>query len=200
MRKGHTALLDPKYNGARVSRDKLYDEDVNEGSESGGSEEEGEDGEKSNDESTGGIELGSETDIREGTPRADEDDEIDSDDALGSEEERFAGYQFRGSLNATKLNGAANSAGEGSGVDGNESEEDEEKESGDEDETENEDEDDTSDHSEDDGEDDGEEEEEGESESGSGEEEELARRDQLRKMMAEEQKYQSLSAHGTHFW
>lgn len=182
MRKGQTVLLDPKYNGARVSRDKLYDEDEDEGSESVGSEEEV-DGEKSSDESSGGVEFDSEADIRQGTPKSDEDDEINSEDALGSEEERFSGYQFRGSLNTTKLSGTANSDSEGSGEDENEGEgheEDSDDEGGIED-----DEDNKGDYDEEDED----EEEDNKSESGEGEGEELARRDQLRKMMVEEQKY-----------
>lgn len=186
MRKGQTVLLDPKYNGARVSRDKLYDEDENEGSESGGSEEETD--EESSDESTGGVGFDSEADIREGTPQSDEDDEIDSDDALGSEEERFSGYKFRGSLNKTKLSGAANSDGEGSGVDDNESESHEDSDDGDNTEGE---EDDKSDYDEENDEEDDDKSEEGE---------ELARRDQLRKMMVEEQKYRFHSAHEIHAW
>lgn len=174
MRKGQAVLLDPKYDGARVSRDKLYDEDENAGSESGSEEQHGE---NSDDEST--VEFDSEADVREGTPKSGEDDEIESDDALGSEEERFSSFKFRGSLDTAKLNGAVNSDGEGSD---NESEEHEEE--SDEDDTEN-DEDDKDDHDEDDDEDDGEEEEDG---SEIGEDEELARRDQLRKMMVEEQK------------
>lgn len=177
MRKGQTVLLDPKYNGARVSRDKLYDEDEDEGSGSAGSEGEVEDGEKSSDESSGGVEFDSDADIRQGTPKSDEDDEIDSEDALGSEEERFSGYQFRGSLNTAKLGGAANSDDKDFG-------EDEDGEDGIDD-----DEDIKSDH--DDDEEDDDRSESGEEE-GEGEGEELARRDQLRKMMMEEQKYHSL--------
>lgn len=176
LRKGQTVLLDPKYDGARVSRDKLYyDEDENAGSESGSEEQHGE---NSDDEST--VEFDSEADVREGTPKPGEDDEIESDDALGSEEERFSSFKFRGSLDTVKLNGAVNSDGEGSD---NESEEHEEGSDGDD--TEN-DEDNKDDHDEDDeDEDDGEEEED---KNEIGEDEELARRDQLRKMMAEEQK------------
>lgn len=172
MRKGHTVLLDPKYDGAKVSRDKLYDGDENRDSGSGS----GEDGENSDDESAGGVEFGSEADVREGTPKSDEDDEIDSDDALGSEEERFSGYKFRGSLNTAKSNGAMNSDGEGSDDKSEEQDGD-----SDEDDTING-QDDKDDHEEED------DEEEEEDKSESGEDEELARRDQLRKMMAEENK------------
>lgn len=181
MRKGQTVLLDPKYDGARVSRDKLYyDEDENAGSESGSEEQQSE---NSDDESA--VDFDSEADVREGTPKSGEDDEIESDDALGSEEERFSSFKFRGSLDTAKLNGVVNSDGEGSD---NESEEHEEGSDGDD--TKN-DEDVKDDHDEndDDDDDDGEEEEEEEEDKSEiGEDEELARRDQLRKMMAEEQK------------
>ncbi|RPB17405.1 TRAUB-domain-containing protein [Morchella conica CCBAS932] len=180
LRKGHPVLLDPKYNGAKVSRDKLYDSNEDEESRDSADSEDEED-EKSDIESTGGVELNSEDYIRDGTPLSGEDDEIDSDDALGSEEEKFASFKFRGSTTTQKMNGAAGSSGESSGDEGNDEVDggNDEKESNEEDENENSDEEDLEDEEED-----GEEESEDEDNQG----EEIARRAQLRKMMVEEQK------------
>ncbi|KAH8145379.1 uncharacterized protein LAJ45_10662 [Morchella importuna] len=161
LRKGHPVLLDPKYNGAKVSRDKLYDSNEDEESRDSADSEDEED-EKSDIESTGGVELNSEDYIRDGTLLSGEDDEIDSDDALGSEEERFASFKFRGSTTTQKMNGVAGSSGESSGDEGN----------------------DEVDGDLEDEEEDGEEESEDEDNQG----EEIARRAQLRKMMVEEQK------------
>ncbi|KAH0612382.1 uncharacterized protein H6S33_010434 [Morchella sextelata] len=188
LRKGHPVLLDPKYNGAKVSRDKLYDSNEDEESRDSADSEDEED-EKSDAESTGGVELNSEDDIRDGTPLSGEDDEIDSDDALGSEEEKFASFKFRGSTTIQKMNGAAGSSGESSGDEGNDEVDgdNDEEESNEEDGNENSDEEDIE-MEDDEEEDDEEEDDEDESEDEDNQEEEIARRAQLRKMMAEEQK------------
>lgn len=165
-----------------MSRDKLYDSNEDEESRDSADSEDEED-EKSDIESTGGVELNSEDYIRDGTLLSGEDDEIDSDDALGSEEERFASFKFRGSTTTQKMNGVAGSSGESSGDEGNDEVDggNDEKESNEEDENENSDEEDLEDEEED-----GEEESEDEDNQG----EEIARRAQLRKMMVEEQKYE----------
>lgn len=75
------APLGPKYQGSRVSRTNLYDDED----------------EDSEDEDGGvGIEELKEGDIKFGVA-SDEDDDIDSDDALCSEDEKFSGWKFGGS-------------------------------------------------------------------------------------------------------
>lgn len=75
------APLGPKYEGSRVSRANLYD-DEDEGSE---------------DEDGGvGIDELNEGDIKFGVA-SDDDDDIDSDDALCSEDEKFTKWKFGGS-------------------------------------------------------------------------------------------------------
>ncbi|KAI5778615.1 apoptosis-antagonizing transcription factor [Geopyxis carbonaria] len=89
-------LLGKAYQGARVARDALNasDDDDSEGSEG---ESEGETG----DESEGGVAFSDmeDADIVLGVGSgSDDDEEIDSDDAMGSgDEDRFGGYAFKGS-------------------------------------------------------------------------------------------------------
>jgi protein AATF/BFR2 len=169
--------LGPKYEGARVSREKLYESDDEE--EDGGV----------------GIEDVEEGDIRYGAGSGEEDDEIDSEDALGSDEERFAGWGFKGSR--TTEGGVVPRRGDR--VVGSSDEEEGEHDEDEEDE-------------EDDGEDgvetdDSNESQSGQSDQGSDEEEDEDDSDEdddearktLSKMMAEEKKYLSApsSSHGS---
>jgi protein AATF/BFR2 len=87
LRAQSTAQLGKQYEGARVSRDKLYESE-------GESEDEDEDGEEDDGVAIDDVMEG---DIKFGAQDSDEDDEIESDDALGSDGERFEGWKFRGS-------------------------------------------------------------------------------------------------------
>ncbi|PWW76810.1 TRAUB-domain-containing protein [Tuber magnatum] len=105
LRKGNPVLLDPKYNGARISREKLYqgeDEDLPmDGSDDDSEDSDGDGSEDDTDEKKA-------EDRENGEIPTDEDDDIDSDDALGSDEDKFSRFKFLGSsttkegVNATR--------------------------------------------------------------------------------------------------
>jgi hypothetical protein len=144
-----------------VSRDALYDSDDD--SVGSGSEDENEEGE---DVGGVGIDDVQEGDIRFGAGSDAEDDEIDSDDALGSDGDRFKRWKFRGSR--TTDGGVPPEKGDR--IVGSDSEDENESGSG-------------SDQEEEEGSEDDEEE---ESEDGEEDEEQRAT---LSKLMAEEKKY-----------
>ena len=190
-KKGALALapLGKKYEGARVSRDKLYDSDEDE-----------EDGEEAAEEEEGGvgIEDVTEGDIKFGVDSEEEDDDIDSNNALGSdagEDGRFAGWKFSGS--ATTKDGVVPQKGDKVvGSDSEDEAEDEESEDENEDGDGDEDEDDegeseSEDESQSGGEDGSEEEDEDEDEDEyeDEDEEEEEKRQALSLMMAEEKTY-----------
>ncbi|KAL7276907.1 rRNA-processing protein bfr2 [Rhizina undulata] len=182
LRKENAVLLDPKYDGARVSRENLYDSDDEDDEGSEGSEDDDEDDEE-RDTSMGGVELNSDGELNLGGEiPTDEDDDIDSDDALGSDEEKFKDFKFRGS--STTANGVVPKRGDkvvGSSGESSGSEDDEEDEFNEEDEDEDEEEE------EGDSENESQDEDEDEDEDDD-EESESARRSELRKLMVEEQK------------
>ncbi|RPA94714.1 TRAUB-domain-containing protein [Choiromyces venosus 120613-1] len=94
LRKGNPVLSDPKYNGARISREKLYrDEDEDhrmDGSDDDSEDSDGDGSEEDADEKKA-------RNRENGEIPTDEDDDIDSDDALGSDEDKFSGFKFLGS-------------------------------------------------------------------------------------------------------
>ncbi|KAG0126683.1 apoptosis antagonizing transcription factor-domain-containing protein [Tuber indicum] len=105
LRKGNPVLLDPKYNGARISREKLYQGEVEDhrmdGSDDDSEDSDGDGSEDDADEKKVGNRKNDEIPTDEG-------DDIDSDDALGSDEDKFSGFKFLGSsttkegVNATR--------------------------------------------------------------------------------------------------
>ncbi|CAZ86247.1 unnamed protein product [Tuber melanosporum] len=105
LRKGNPVLLDPKYNGARISREKLYQDEVEDhrmdGSDDDSEDSDGDGSEGDADEKKVGNRESDEI-------PTDEDDDIDSDDVLGSDEDKFSGFKFLGSsttkegVNATR--------------------------------------------------------------------------------------------------
>ncbi|KAG0634487.1 apoptosis antagonizing transcription factor-domain-containing protein [Tuber brumale] len=94
LRKGNPVLLDPKYNGARISREKLYQDEA-EDHRMGGSDDDSEDSDGDGSEDNADEKKAGNRG-NDGIP-TDEDDDIDSDDALGSEEDKFSGFKFLGS-------------------------------------------------------------------------------------------------------
>ncbi|CUS13334.1 unnamed protein product [Tuber aestivum] len=94
LRKGNPVLLDPKYNGARISREKLY-QDKDKDHRMDGSDEDSEDSDGDGNEDD--VDEPKAENRENGEIPTDEDDDIDSDDALGSDEDRFSGFKFLGS-------------------------------------------------------------------------------------------------------
>ena len=174
------APLGKEYEGARVSRDKLYDSE----------DEKGDEGDEEEEEEEGGVGI---EDVKEGDIKfgvdSDDDEEIDSDDALGSdggEEGRFSAWKFSGS--ATAKGGVVPKRGDkvvGSDSE-DEGEEDDDEEKGEEESESAEDDDESDNESQSDDEGEGS---EGEDEGEDEDEEEEEKRQALSKMMAEEKKY-----------
>lgn len=176
-KQAETILLDPKYDGARVSRKQLNDSDgsISDDSENDEEEEGSDEGEES-DASIGGDDLLNEDIATE------DDEDIDSDMAMGeSDDERFKNFKFKGS--STTVNGVVPKRGDKVTGSSDEGESDQDQDS---DSIEGSfDEDGESDTTQDSDED---EESESESESDGDADEEKRKREELRQMMAEEQK------------
>lgn len=198
LRKPGPVLLDPKYDGARVSRKKLFEDESDEDDREEEEKSERDSLSGSGDEE-GGIRFEDMDEMDIVTGAGESDEEIDSDMAFGEsdvEKERFSSYKFSGS--STTKNGIVPKKGHKVTVD---SDEEEEESEGDDDggsEEESEDErrpsrkpangkveDEDSDEY-----DDGEDEDDADGdESDDDEEREAVHRAKLRKMVAEEQKY-----------
>ncbi|KAI5807412.1 apoptosis-antagonizing transcription factor [Peziza echinospora] len=183
LRKPEPVVLDPKYNGTRVTREKLLAGDFDDDAE-----EEEDSEEVSNDEDNLDMESGDEVEGED-----DEDDEIDSDTAFASEDEdkEFTKFKFKGSR--TTKDGIVPTKGYKVTVSDDEDDEDEELEDNGsesdqgsvdfEDESEDDDED-----GEDEDDDEEEEEDDDDEGSDSGSDSDASERAELRKLMATDQK------------